>query len=131
MAALTYRSANPLTGDQTEVSALTPLPVVLAGSSAANPNANPAALYTDQQAVTASAVALTAQVLVNGLVLKAKSTNAGKVFVGGSNTVTTTDDGSGAGWALAAGESVSIPVTNTSAVFIIGTASDVVYVLGN
>lgn len=131
MSAITYRSANATAGDQVEVSVVNPLPVTLAGGGAANPNANPASLYTDQQAVTASAVALTAQVLVNGFVLKAKSTNAGKVFVGGSNAVTTTDDGSGAGWALAAGESVSIPVTNASAVFIIGTANDVVYVLGN
>jgi len=97
----------------------------------ANPNANPATIYTDQQAVTASAVALTAQALVNGIVITAKSTNTGNVFIGFDNTVTTTDDGSGKGYRLLPGQSISFGVTNASAIFIIGTASDVIYVAGN
>ena len=93
-------------------------------------SANPAAIYTDQQAVTASAVALTSQALTNGLVIKAKDTNAGNVFVGGA-TVNTTDDGSGNGYRLKPGESIAFGVTNANAIYIIGTASDVVYVAGN
>jgi hypothetical protein len=89
-----------------------------------------ATLYADQQVVTASAVALTAQALVNGLTLRAKASNVGPVFVGGSG-VTPTDDGTGNGFVLPAGASVSLPVSNASAVYIIGTANDIVYVAGN
>jgi hypothetical protein len=87
-------------------------------------------VYADQQVVTASAVSLTARALKNGLTIKAKHTNAGSVFVGG-HTVTTTNDGTGNGFTLLPGESLSIGVTNANAVHIIGTLNDVVYVMGN
>lgn len=102
-----------------------PLPVTFAGSSAANPNANPATVYAAQQTVTASAVALVAQSLVNGIVIKAKSTNVGTTYVGASGVTV------GTGYPLAAGEAISFGVTNASAIYIIGTASDVVCVAGN
>lgn len=92
----------------------------------------PATIYTDQQAVTATATQLTAQALVNGVVLTAKDTNAGNVFIGFDNTVTTTDDGTGKGYRLKPGQSSpGFGVTNASAIWIIGTANDVVYVAGN
>jgi hypothetical protein len=108
-------------------------PVVLVnsdGTPTSSTGSNPATIYADQQVVTASAVALTAQALVNGLVITAKSTNAGNVFVGGA-TVTTTDDGSGNGYRLLPGQSINYGVTNASAIYIIGTLNDVVYVAGN
>jgi hypothetical protein len=83
-----------------------------------------------QKAVTASAAALTTKHFANGFVIKAKSTNAGKVWVGGSD-ITNTDDGTGTGFALAAGDSLSIALDDSSILYIIGTANDVVYVLGN
>jgi hypothetical protein len=89
-----------------------------------------ASIYSDQQVVTASAVALTAQALVNGLTLRAKATNTGSVFVGPAG-VNTTDTGSGNGFALLPGAAISLAVSNASAVFIVGTASDIVYVIGN
>ena len=89
-----------------------------------------AAPYADQQVVTASAVALTTRALSNGVVIKAKPTNAGPVFVGASG-VTATNDGSGNGFALAAGEAISLSVNTTAGIFIIGTASDIVYVIGS
>lgn len=93
---------------------------------------NPATIYTDQQVVTASAVALTAQALSNGVVLTAKDTNTGNVFIGFDNTVTTADDGSGKGYRLKPGQSSpGFGVTNASAIFIIGTLNDVIYVAGN
>lgn len=101
------------------------LPVSLEGASAANPNANPATVYAAQQTVTASAVALVAQPLVNGIVIKAKGTNVGTTYVGASGVT------AGTGYPLAAGEAISFGVTNASAVYIIGTASDVVCVAGN
>jgi hypothetical protein len=91
---------------------------------------NPDFIRTSQYKVTASAVALPSQSFNNGLVLKAKSANVGKVFLGGS-AVTTTDDGTGTGFALAAGESVSIGVTDAASIYVIGTANDVLYILGN
>lgn len=87
------------------------------------------AVYADQQVVTASAAALTAQALTNGLTLRAKSTNVGAVFVGAAG-VTATDTGSGNGFALLPGAAISLPVSNASAVYIIGTANDIVYVIG-
>lgn len=102
-----------------------PQPVTFPGRTTANPNVNPTTVYSAQQTVTASAVALAAQALVNGIVVKAKSTNAGTVYVGPSGVTT------GTGYPLLAGEAISFGVTNASAVFIIGTASDVVYVAGN
>lgn len=87
-------------------------------------------ITTAQQAVTASAVALPTRTFLNGLVIKAKSSNTGKVFLGGS-AVTTTDDGTGTGFALAAGESVSIAVGQAQSIYIIGTASDVIYLMGS
>lgn len=86
--------------------------------------------YADQQIVTATAAALATQALSNGFVIKAKSTNAGKVFVGGSG-VTATDDGTGNGFSLNAGEAISLPVNTTAGIYIIGTANDVVYVIGS
>lgn len=86
--------------------------------------------YADQQVVTASAVALTTQALSNGVLIRAKSTNAGPVFVGGAG-VTTTNDGTGNGFALGPGESVSVPVSTTAGIFVIGTANDIVYVIGS
>lgn len=89
-----------------------------------------AAPYADQQVVTATAAALATRTLVNGVTIKAKNTNAGKVFVGATG-VTATDDGTGNGFALNPGEAVSLPATTTAGIFVIGTANDIVYVIGN
>jgi hypothetical protein len=106
------------------------VPAVVVVGEDGTPAGIAASAYSDQQVVTASAVALTARALVNGLVLRAKETNVGKVFVGASG-VTATDDGTGNGFAVPPGATISLPVSNASAVFIIGTLNDVVYVTGN
>ena len=94
------------------------------------PGGDATAPYADQQVVTASAVALATQALKNGVAIRAKSTNVGKVFVGGSG-VTATDDGTGNGFALQPGDAISIPASTTANTYIIGTANDVVYVIGS
>lgn len=99
-------------------------------TAAMNPNLNPKRVWCAQQAVTAGAVALPYQILANGFVLTAKSTNAGSVWVGDSG-VNTTDDGTGTGYKLVPGQSISFGITNPNGVYIIGTASDVVYMAGN
>lgn len=87
-------------------------------------------IYSDQQVVTASAVALTTQTLLNGCIIRAKSTNTGTVFVGAAG-VTATNDGSGNGFALLPGAAVSFGVNTTAEIYIIGTINDIVYVTGN
>lgn len=99
-------------------------------TAAMNPNLNPGTAWNAQQAVTASAAALPDKVLANGFILTAKSTNTGNVFVGDS-TVTTTDDGTGNGYRLVPGQSISYGITNPKVLYIIGTAADVVYMAGN
>ncbi len=97
---------------------------------AMNPNLNPGRIYTTQQVVTASAAALPDRILANGFVLTAATTNTGNVFAGGSG-VTTTNDGTGNGYCLVPGQSISFGVTNANTVYVIGTANDIVYVAGN
>lgn len=104
--------------------------IINADGTVANTGGVVSSVYADQQVVTASAVALTAQALANGLTLRAKATNTGSVFVGPAG-VNATDTGSGNGFALLPGAAISLSVSNASSVFIIGTASDVVYVIGN
>jgi hypothetical protein len=86
--------------------------------------------YADQQVVTASAVALATQALVNGVTIRAKTTNVGGVFVGATG-VTATDDGTGNGFKLMPGEAISYSISTTAGIFIIGTLNDIVYVTGN
>lgn len=94
------------------------------------PGGGAAAPYADQQVMTAAAAALTTRALSNGVTIKAKTTNVGKVFVGASG-VTATDDGTGNGFALLPGEAISLPVSTTAGIFVIGTLNDIVYVIGS
>jgi len=87
-------------------------------------------IYADQQVVTATAAALTPQTLTNGVSIKAKSSNAGAVFVGAAG-VTAADNGTGNGFSLRPGEAVNLPITSTAGIFVIGTLNDVIYVIGN
>ena len=111
-------------GAGTVVSDEYPLPVKPAAGGGVS------SIYADQQVVTGSAAALTTQAVQNGVTIKAKSTNTGRVFVGGA-TVATTDDGSGNGFALLPGEAISLPVSTTAGIYIVGTASDIIYVIGS
>ena len=104
--------------------------VLNADGSPSTPGGVSSSLYADQQVITAAAVALASQALINGVVIRTKSSNVGSVFVGGS-TVTATDDGSGNGFALPPNATLSLPVGNASAVYVIGTAGDISYVTGN
>ena len=84
-----------------------------------------------QQAATASATALPAYGLSNGLYCSAKAGNTASIEVGGS-TVTTTVNGTGNGVIVAAGyPPVFFPVNNSGLLYIIGTAGDVISCWGN
>jgi hypothetical protein len=90
----------------------------------------PSVAVAGQYRLTASAAPIGSAALVNGVVVKAKSANAGSVWVGGAG-VTTTDDGTGAGYKLSPGEAASFAVSNIGAIYAIGTANDVLYFEGN
>lgn len=93
---------------------------------------NPSAPFVGQIsiAVTGTAVPLPNYPLINGLVVKAKSTNAANGFVGGAG-VTTADDGTGAGYRIMPGEAWSGAVQNARSIYVNGTAGDVYYYSGN
>lgn len=93
----------------------------------------PSAPVAKQYTVTATAASVTGSVstpLVNGIVIKAKSSNAGPVVIGAAG-VTAVVNGSGTGYILEAGDSVFLAVVDLAAVYAIGTAGDVISFLGN
>lgn len=88
------------------------------------PTANP--ITSQQQTVTTSAAALPNQAYPNGFVIRALQSNAGVIYYGGSGVTTST------GTPLYAGDSVSIPATNSNLAYVVGdTAGDKISISGN
>jgi hypothetical protein len=73
---------------------------------------------------------LPANTLLNGVVVTAKSTNAAPIVIGGSG-VTNVTDGTGNGYILEAGASMSWAIKNTNALYAIGTSADVLSFAGS
>jgi hypothetical protein len=93
--------------------------------------ANPSTVYVNTVTPGITASQFPSQVLVNGVIIKALSTNTAKIFIGGSSAVTDAI-GAAPGYPLAPGEAASVAVTNLSAVWAIGdTPTDAVAILGN
>lgn len=87
---------------------------------------NPSTIVAGQQTVSLSAAALPALAIVNGVVLKAPSSNAAAIYVGPSGVT------SASGFPLNPGESISYAVTNLSAIFMVGVnATDLLAYTGN
>lgn len=79
-------------------------------------------------ATTGTAVQLnggTSQALTNGIIITAATGNAAVISIGGSG-VNNTTGGTGNGYLLAAGASISFAITNTNDIYINGTAADYV-----
>lgn len=76
-------------------------------------------------ASTGVAQQLSAGALANGVILTAKTGNAASIEVGASG-VNNTVDGTGNGYILAAGASVSFAVDNVNRIYVNGTANDVI-----
>ena len=76
-------------------------------------------------AVTGTAVQLATNTLTNGVIITALSTNSGIIKIGGSG-VTNVSDGTGNGYLLEAGGSISVASTNTNVLYINGTAGDII-----
>ncbi|MGU3467605.1 hypothetical protein ACLBXO_22415 [Methylobacterium sp. C33D] len=97
----------------------------------------PASIVTGQVkiAATGTAVALPNVALVNGIVVKAKTSNAAQTAaapgVVGPAGVTTVIDGTGSGYPLAPGEAASFACSNANLVSVNGTAGDVFFYEGN
>jgi hypothetical protein len=81
-------------------------------------------------AVTNVAQPLPSAVLKNGIVITARDENASSIWVGG-NTVTLTDDGTGTGYRLTPGQSISFASSNANAIFVIGASGQIFYYAGN
>ena len=82
--------------------------------------------FVQQYTVTASAVALANNPVFNTVTFTAKSTNTGIVYLGFSSGVTSSN-----GYALEKGTSVTLSIANTNQVFVVGTASDVLSLIGS
>lgn len=101
--------------------------LIRGGSGSSSP---PSSFVTGQITVAATATQLAANELRNGVILTARDSNTGNVMVGLSG-VNTTQTGSGNGYILEPGGSVSVAVSNSNRIYVIGTASDVVSFIGS
>lgn len=96
-------------------------------AAAAPAQAGPSGIAANYQTATLSAAALPSLKFVNGVVLKAKYTNTGVIFVGPCESLTTAN-----GYPLQAGEPISYAVPDLSAICMIGqNTSDVLNWTGN
>jgi hypothetical protein len=77
----------------------------------------PTTILSGQQAVTATAASLSANVLTRGLCVEALSTNTISVFVGGSTVTATT------GIELPPGASYCSPLSNTMLLFVVASST--------
>jgi hypothetical protein len=82
--------------------------------------------FVQQYTVTATATALANNPVYTSVFLTAKSTNTGIVYVGFSSAVSSSN-----GYPLEKGTSVVLKPGNTDAIYIVGTASDVVSAIGS
>ncbi len=80
-------------------------------------------------ASTGTAVQLPSNAILNGVLIYAKSTNTSFIILGGSS-VTNIVDGTGNGHLLDPGATTSAAVSNTDALYINGTAGDIVSFIG-
>jgi len=142
MATPANAAVDPVTGEvlvQASISGTVPLPTGAATSAnqtdgsqktQVTANALSSSPLVGQKAMTGSAVQLQTNTLINGVIITAKSTNTANVLLGGSG-VTTTADGSGNGYILEPGASVSYAGNNTNTLYAIGTSADVISFLGS
>lgn len=89
-------------------------------------------VVTGQKKITSTGIAvnLPSNSLKNGVIVTAKSSNTGDILIGMSN-VSTTEDGTGNGYILEAGSSVSYAVTDTATIWINGNGGDIVSFSGS
>jgi hypothetical protein len=96
----------------------------------------PSAFLTGQKVLsvagTAQQIFTSSTTLLNGLVVTAGINNTGTILVGIGNTITNTNDGTGNGYPLSPGQSISIPVADASTIWFNGTiTNDIISYFGN
>lgn len=79
---------------------------------------------------TGTAVQLTAGGLSNGIILQAKSTNSANLLLGTSG-VTRTEDGTGNGFILEPGNSITFAADNASDIYVNGVTGDILSYAGS
>ena len=89
------------------------IPVVICNEQAAQNS-----FITDQQTIGLSVVQLSSNTLKNSICIKASSSNTGIIYVGNSNSLTTTN-----GFELNAGECITLPIINSDLVYLIANSS--------
>lgn len=83
-----------------------------------------------QVQMTGSAVQLSSNSLTNGVIITAKSSNTANIILGLAG-VSTTEDGSGNGYILEPGSSISYACDNTNEIYAIGTSGDILSFAGS
>lgn len=91
----------------------------------------PSAAVITQVKLTGVAQQLPALAVANSIDVWGKETNTGKFWVGTSNAVTATDDGTGNGAGYLPGFGDTFRISNSNELWVIGTANDVVYIAGS
>jgi hypothetical protein len=81
-------------------------------------------------ASTGVAVQFPTNNLHNGIIITGKSTNLGDMYLGNSN-VDNLGDGTGKGYILEAGNSISYAIRDTSILYVNGTAGDMLSFAGS
>jgi hypothetical protein len=100
------------------------MPVVWASDQ--TPVANPSLIYSGQLTLSTSAAALPNHALMQTLTITAGNTNTGKVFIGPSGVTSST------GYVLSAGGSVSLTVSNSNVIYVLGAnTSDTISWIAN
>lgn len=82
--------------------------------------------FVQQYTVTITATALANQPVFNQVTVTAKSTNTGIVYLGFSSSVSSSN-----GYPLEKGQSVVLKPGNTDAVYVVGTANDILSTIGS
>jgi len=109
-----------------------PVATIITSFSAADPSPTPDVIDTGQLAIatTGTAVQLPNVTLLNGIVVTAATSNSATIYVGGSN-VQNQGGGTGNGYPLAPGQSMSLSTANANTIWINGTAGNWVAYNGN
>jgi hypothetical protein len=85
------------------------IPVVIC-----NEQASQGSFITNQQSVGLAVVQLSSNTLKNSINIKASNSNTGNIYIGNSSSVTISS-----GYELGAGESITLPITNSNLVYLI------------
>ena len=97
------------------------IPVVISSDQAVQ-----SSISSGQATVGTVAVQLTSIVLKQGVIIKAANSNSGTIYLGTSGVTTS------AGFELGAGESVTLPITNTNLIYAIAnTTGQIISFIGN